>query len=86
MCIVITVARKGCQCYIRAGMSCFKGAHIHPLTQTVTEEPSTPGVSTFVRSLDDARFQLIEKKGNKEIYRDRETGTKWVVKVERKGD
>jgi hypothetical protein len=56
------------------------------LTQTVTEEPSTPGVSTFVRSLDNARFQLIEKKGNKEIYRDRETGTKWVVKVERKGD
>jgi hypothetical protein len=56
------------------------------LTQTVTEEPSTPGVSTFVRSLDDARFQLIEKKGNKEIYRDREAGTKWVVKVERKGD
>ena len=56
------------------------------LTQTVTEEPSTPGVSTFVRSLDDARFQLIEKKGNKEIYRDRETGTKWVVEVERKGD
>ena len=31
----------------------------------VTEEPSTPGVNTFVRSLDNARYQLIEKKGTK---------------------
>src|SRR5258708_21668237 len=46
------------------------------LTQTVTEEPSTHGVSTFVRSLDNARYQLIEKKDDKEVYRDRETATK----------
>src|ERR1700736_4049635 len=52
----------------------------------VTEEPSTPGVNTFVRSLDNARMQLIEKKGDKEVYRNRETGTKWVVEVHRKGD
>ena len=52
----------------------------------VTEEPSTPGVNTFVRSLDNARYQLIEKKGDKEVYRDRETGTKWVVEVHQKGD
>jgi hypothetical protein len=25
-------------------------------------------------------IQLIEKKGDKEVYRDRETDTKWVVK------
>jgi hypothetical protein len=55
-------------------------------TETVTEEPSTPGVNTFVRTLDNARYQLIEKKGNKEVYRDRETGTKWVVEVHQKGD
>jgi hypothetical protein len=36
----------------------------------VTEEPSTPGVNTFVRSLDNARYQLIEKKGDKEVYRE----------------
>src|SRR6202047_1029552 len=52
----------------------------------VTEEPSTPGVNTFVRSLDNARYQLIEKKGDKQVYRNRETGTKWVVEVHRKGD
>jgi hypothetical protein len=36
--------------------------------------------------LDDARYQLVEKKGNKEVYRDRNTGTRWVVKVEREDD
>ena len=56
------------------------------VTETVTEVPSTPGVNTFVRSLDNARYQLIEKKGDKEVYRDTETGTKWVVEVHRKGD
>jgi hypothetical protein len=56
------------------------------VTETVTEEPSTPGVNTFVRSLDNARYQLIEKKDDKEVYRDRETGIKWVVEVHRKGD
>jgi hypothetical protein len=56
------------------------------VTETVTEEPPTPGVNTFVRSLDNDRYQLIEKKDNKEVYRDKETGTKWVVEVHRKGD
>jgi hypothetical protein len=36
MCIAITVARKRCQCYIRAGTSRFKGAHIHPLPELFT--------------------------------------------------
>src|SRR6202035_547685 len=54
--------------------------------ETETEEPSTPGVNTFVRSLDNDRYQLIEKKDNKEVYRDKETGTKWVVEVHQKGD
>ena len=56
------------------------------VTETVTEESSTPGVNTFVRSLDNDRYQLIEKKDDKEVYRDKETGTKWVVEVHRKGD
>jgi hypothetical protein len=46
------------------------------VTEMVTEEPLTPGVNTFVRSLDNARYQLIEKKDDKEVYRDRETGIK----------
>ena len=57
-----------------------------PITETVTELPSTPGVDTFVRSLDNARYQLIEKKDDKEVYRDTETGKKWVVEVHQKGD
>jgi hypothetical protein len=57
-----------------------------PITETVTALPSTPGVNTFVRSLDNDRYQLIEKKGDKEVYRDTETGKKWVVEVHQKGD
>jgi hypothetical protein len=53
--------------------------------QTVTET-TEPTVDTFIRSLDSARYQLIEKKGNKEIYRDRQTGLKWSVRVEQEGD
>jgi hypothetical protein len=56
------------------------------VTQTVTEVPTSPGVNTFVRALDNDRYELIQKKGEREIYRDRETGTKWEVKVEKKGD
>jgi hypothetical protein len=56
------------------------------VTQTVTETTTAPTVDTFVRSLDNDKYQLIEKKGNKEIYRDRTTGEKWVVKVEREED
>jgi hypothetical protein len=56
------------------------------VAETVTEEPSSPSVNTFVRSLDSDRYLLIEKKGDKEVYRDRETGTKWVVELHRKGD
>ena len=49
--------------------------------QTVTET-TEPTADTFVRSLDSARYQLIEKKRNKEVYRDRQTGRKWVVRVD----
>src|SRR5260370_26140444 len=45
------------------------------MTQTVTEVPTTPGVNTFVRALDNDRYELIQKKGEREVYRDRETGT-----------
>jgi hypothetical protein len=61
-------------------------APVQTIRPIVTEEPSTLGVNTFVRSLDNARYQLIEKKGDKEVYRDGETGTKWVVEVHQKCD
>src|SRR5215469_355611 len=49
--------------------------------QTVTET-TEPTADTFIRSLDSERYQLIEKKRNKEVYRDRQTGRKWVVRVD----
>ena len=49
------------------------------VTKTVTIEE--PTVDTFVRSLDQERFQLIEKKGIKEVYLDKLTGERWRVEV-----
>ena len=53
------------------------------VTETVRQDHEYPTVDTIVRSLDTARFQLIEKKENKEVYLDRQTGEKWKVKVEK---
>jgi hypothetical protein len=50
------------------------------VTRTVTVEQ--PAVDTFVRDLDQPdRFQLIEKKGIKEVYLDKQTGQRWRVEV-----
>jgi hypothetical protein len=49
------------------------------VTRTVTIEQ--PTIDTFVRDLDQDRFQLIEKKGIKEIYLDKLTGQRWRVEV-----
>jgi len=50
------------------------------ITKTVTIEQ--PTVDTYVRDLDQPdRFQLIEKKGIKEIYLDKQTGARWRVEV-----
>jgi hypothetical protein len=51
------------------------------ITKTVTVEE--PTVNTFIRSLDQDRFQLIEKKGIKEVYLDKLTGERWRVEVRR---
>ena len=50
------------------------------ITKTVTVEQ--PTVDTYVRDLDQPdRFQLIEKKGIKEVYLDKQTGQRWKVEV-----
>ena len=49
------------------------------VTRTVTIEE--PTVETFIRSLDQDRFQLLEKKGIKEVYLDKLTGERWKVEV-----
>ena len=52
-------------------------------TQTVIETSQAPTLDTFVHNLDSSRYQLLQKKEDEEIYLDKQTGTKWKVKVER---
>jgi hypothetical protein len=52
-------------------------------TVTTTTEPAEQQVITYDQvQLDLPRYQLIEKKGNKEVYLDRQTGQKVKVKRE----
>ena len=51
-------------------------------TQTVIETNETPTLDTFVHNLDSSRYQLIEKRKNQEVYLDKRSGIKWIVKVE----
>jgi hypothetical protein len=51
---------------------------------TVIETSQAPSLDTFVHNLDSSRYQLIEKKEEKEVYLDKLTGTKWVLKIEKK--
>ena len=47
----------------------------------ITEVPAPPTVNTVVRALDNNRYQLIQKKDNKEVYRDIQTGEKWILEI-----
>jgi hypothetical protein len=50
---------------------------------TTTTEPTEQQVITYEQVQQDVpRYQLIEKKGNKEVYLDRQTGQKVTVKRE----
>ena len=61
------------------------GQIVQPLTtQTVVETSQEPTLDTFVHNLDSTRYQLLEKKENEEVYLDKQTGTKWAVRVEKK--
>jgi hypothetical protein len=59
-----------------------------PATTTTTVQPTTGSQETVVTQEDiqsnQPRYELLEKKGNKEIYLDHQTGQKVIVK--RKGD
>jgi hypothetical protein len=50
-------------------------------TTIIATVPAPPAVNTFVKALDNSRYQLIEKKDNKEVYRDSQTGEKWVLEI-----
>jgi hypothetical protein len=51
-------------------------------TTTTTTERAEPVVTYEQVQQDQPRYQLIEKKGNKEVYMDRQTGQKVKVKRE----
>jgi hypothetical protein len=54
-------------------------------TTTTVRQPMEEGVVTYEQiQQDQPRYQLLEKKGRKEVYIDRQTGKK--VKVEREKD
>jgi hypothetical protein len=53
----------------------------HSRTTVITAVPAPPTINSFVRDLDSSRYQLIEKKDNKEVYRDTQTGEKWIVEI-----
>jgi hypothetical protein len=53
-------------------------------TTTTTTERAEPVVTYQQIHQDLPRYQLIEKKGNKEVYMDRQTGQKVKVKREDK--
>lgn len=56
-----------------------------PSTTTTVQEPVEEAVVTYQQvQQNQSRYQLVEKKGGKEVYYDRETGKK--VKVEREKD
>ena len=56
-------------------------------TTTTTTEPTEEQVITYEQVQRDLpRYQLIEKKGDKEVYIDRQTGQKVKVKRERERD
>jgi hypothetical protein len=50
-------------------------------TTVITEVPAPPTVNTFVKALDNDRYQLVEKKDNKEVYRDTQTDEKWILEI-----
>jgi hypothetical protein len=51
------------------------------MTVIMQQAPAPPTVNTFVRALDNDRYQLIKKTDNKEVYRDTQTGEKWVLEI-----
>jgi hypothetical protein len=57
-------------------------------TTTTVRQPTQPAEGTVVTydqvQQEQSRYQLLEKKGRKEVYLDRQTGQK--VKVEREKD
>jgi hypothetical protein len=79
---ITTVGIAFCSLFITA-MTALGDTVVVPPNRTtlITAVPAPPTINSFVRDLDNSRYQLIEKKGNKEVYRDTQTGEKWIVEI-----
>ena len=81
---ITTVGIAFCSLFITA-MTALGDTIVAPPNRTtlITAVPAPPTINSFVRDLDNSRYQLIEKKGKKEVYRDNQTGQKVTVKREK---
>jgi hypothetical protein len=71
--------------YVNEGGTIVQAPTRTTTTTTTTTEPTEEQVITYEQVQQDVpRYQLIEKKGDKEVYLDRQTGKK--VKVKREKD
>jgi len=79
---ITTAGIAFCSLFITA-MTTLADTAVVPANRTtvITEVPAPPTINSFVRDLDNSRYQLIEKKDNKEVYRDTQTGEKWIVEI-----
>ena len=79
---ITTAGIAFCSLFITA-MTTLGDTEVVPANRTtvITEVPAPPTINSFVRDLDNSRYQLIEKKDNKEVYRDTQTGEKWILEI-----
>jgi hypothetical protein len=79
---IITIAGIGlCSLFLTTTASLGDTIYVPANHPTIVTVPGPPAVNTYVRALDSDRYQLIQKRDNKEVYRDTQTGEKWIIEV-----
>jgi len=80
---IVTMAGVAFCGLLMASMASLAQTVTGPASRTtiITRVPAPPGVNTFVRALDNNRYQLIQKRDNKEVYRDTQTGEEWILEI-----
>jgi len=82
---IVTMAGIACSLFLPT-ITTLADTVLVPASRTtvITVIPAPPTVNTVVRALDNDRYQLIQKKDNKEVYRDTQTGEKWILEIHHK--
>ena len=79
---IITIAGIGfCSLFLTTTATLGDVVYVPASHPTIVTVPGPPTVNTYVRALDSDRYQLIQKRDNKEVYRDTQTGEKWIIEV-----